>query len=269
MEFGICPVSVLPVRSEPAHRAEMISQLLFGELFEIHESQDNWLRIRTEWEGSTGWVNDIEIMPVTPAFYREASYMNVIVGETAEAFEDSRPEFPYRILPGSSLPFYRPDNQTFSLAQKTLKLQQPPKSREHLARQEEVIRIALEFVHAPYLKGGRSLFGIDGPGLIQMVLKIARIRIARMAIGQVQAGNPLHFLEEAASGDLVFFGDEGEEITHAGIYYAPGQVIHAAGKVRIDKLDHHGIFHSTIKNYTHSLRAIIRIPAINGKDVKV
>jgi cell wall-associated NlpC family hydrolase len=194
--------------------------------------------------------------------------MNVIVGEPHLAYEFSRPEHPYRILPGSSLPFYRPDNQTFSLGQKTLRLDSQPQLHTSPATGDDLIAAAMRFIHTPYLWGGRSLFGTDAGGLIQIVLKICRIRSSREITHQVNSGVALHFLEEAIPGDLLFFGEEGAEVSHAGIYTASGQLIHAFGKVRMDRVDHHGIFNQTTIKYTHHLRTIIRIPGIAGGDVK-
>lgn len=268
MEFGICPVSNLPVRSGPDQKAETVNELLFGEMVEIQEIHDHWCHVKTEWDDYSGWISRSELMEITPAFFREARRMYQVISGPANAFEDARPDFPYRLLPGSTLPFYRPDNHSFSIGQKTLKLDGPSAVIESRGNADDFIRHALGFINAPYRWGGRSLFGIDCSGLIQVTLKIAGIRFPRDSREQVHAGEPLHFLEEAQSGDLVFFGNENEDITHAGIYRAPGQVIHAFGKVRIDKLDHHGIYNPSISKYTHSLRTILRIPAIKRENVK-
>jgi cell wall-associated NlpC family hydrolase len=268
MEFGICPVSNLPVRSDPDHQAGMVNELLFGEMVEIREVQDHWCHIAGEWDGYPGWISRWDLMEITPAFYREARRMHLVICDPADAYEDARPDHPYRLLPGSTLPFYRPDNQSFSIGVKTLKLSGTSVVKEPRGRGEDLVRHALKFVNAPYRWGGRSLFGIDCSGLIQVILKISGIRFPRDSREQVGAGDPLHFLEEAESGDLVYFGNENEDITHAGIYHGPGQVIHAFGKVRIDKLDHHGIYNPSINRYTHHLRTIIRIPDLCRENVK-
>lgn len=268
MDKGICPVTLLPIRSEPSHQSEMTSVLLFGELFEITETRENWLYIKCEWDDFRGWVEESGILLVTPAFFREACDMNVIAREHHLAFEYSKPEHPYRILPGSSLPFYRPDNQSFSIGQKTLKLDSQPVMPINGLTAEDATKAALMFMHTPYVWGGRSLFGIDAGGFIQVILKICRIRVSRNLKDQVNAGTSVHFLDEAKPGNLLFFGEENEGISHAGILMAPGQVIHPYGKVRIDRIDHHGIYNENRLTYTHHLRTIINIPALSLQGVK-
>ncbi len=46
MEYGICPLSVVPVRAEPTDRAEIVTQLIFGECYTILLTQGNWVQIR-------------------------------------------------------------------------------------------------------------------------------------------------------------------------------------------------------------------------------
>lgn len=66
----------------------------------------------------------------------------------------------------------------------------------------------------------------------------------------------LSFLEEAQPGDLAFFGDDSGSITHVGVLWEQGRIIHASGRVRVDKIDHHGIFNEEMKRYTHMLKVL-------------
>lgn len=61
------------------------------------------------------------------------------------------------------------------------------------------------------------------------------------------------------NGDLVFFDNAEGRINHVGIVLEPGKVIHASGKIRIDKLDHQGIYADDAQKYTHKLRIIKRV----------
>jgi len=60
-------------------------------------------------------------------------------------------------------------------------------------------------------------------------------------------------------GDLAFFENEEGNIIHVGIILDNEHIIHASGKVRIDKIDHNGIFSEQAKRYTHKLRLLKRI----------
>ncbi|TAL61496.1 MAG: NlpC/P60 family protein [Bacteroidetes bacterium] len=142
------------------------------------------------------------------------------------------------------------------------------------------------YLNTPYLWGGRSPFGIDCSGFTQMVYKLNGIKLQRDACQQAEQGKALSFLEEAKAGDLAFFDNEDGKIVHVGIIttsqpspkekesYAQSSpplgepkvgiqarreglnfnIIHASGKVRIDKLDHQGIYNEEMKKYTHRLR---------------
>ena len=74
-----------------------------------------------------------------------------------------------------------------------------------------------------------------------------------------QVGEALSFVEEALPGDLAFFDDENGKIVHTGIVLGKNEIIHASGMVRIDKIDHQGIFNNDTGTYTHKLRIIRRI----------
>ncbi|MCF0206504.1 MAG: C40 family peptidase, partial [Bacteroidales bacterium] len=68
-----------------------------------------------------------------------------------------------------------------------------------------------------------------------------------------------HFMTEAQPGDLAFFDNEEGDIIHVGMIFSQNEIIHASKKVRIDKIDHHGIYNNDLKKYTHKLRVIKKI----------
>ena len=92
-----------------------------------------------------------------------------------------------------------------------------------------------------------------------MVFKIAGIRLLRDAAQQVTQGRVVDFMEQCQSGDLAFFDNGKGQITHVGIILPDCHVIHASGKVRVDKLDHFGIFNRELNRYTHQLRIVKRL----------
>ena len=57
MSYGICLMSVVPVRSEPSHKAEMCTQLLFGELYSVLQTEPEWLKIKLEYDDYEGWIS--------------------------------------------------------------------------------------------------------------------------------------------------------------------------------------------------------------------
>ena len=119
--------------------------------------------------------------------------------------------------------------------------------------------IAKQFLGTSYLWGGRSVFGIDCSGFVQMVFKLFNFKLPRDAYQQAEMGEAIGFLAEAKPGDLAFFDNEQGKITHVGILLAPDVIIHASAIVRIDPIDQAGIVSSSTGLRTHQLRTIRRI----------
>src|SRR6201994_2197792 len=103
------------------------------------------------------------------------------------------------------------------------------------------------------------MFGLDCSGFTQTVFKFLNIPILRDAYLQATQGEAVGFLEETKTGDLAFFDNEEGRITHVGILMNAHEIIHASGKVRIDKIDKMGIVRSNDGQRTHHLRVIKRV----------
>ena len=159
------------------------------------------------------------------------------------------------ILIGSSLPNF--DGLNFKIDKKKY-LFQGISLENNNSNISKIQKIALKYLHAPYLWGGRSPFGIDCSGFTQIVFKFLDILLPRDAYQQAELGTSIAFVEETKIGDLAFFGTE-EKITHVGIVLSNTEIIHASGKVKIDRIDHLGIYSKEQKKYTHKLRTIKRL----------
>lgn len=244
------------MRAHPSDKSEMVSQLLFGETVEITESKDNWRHVFCSWDGFGGWVDAKQIKRLTPTEYddyREHCSINLSLVEGLMAADHFIP-----LTLGAALPRY--DGLRCVLGDQSFQFSGPvvtPGQTPHTG--DWIIKIARRYLHAPYLWGGRSPFGIDAPGLTQMVFKIAGIRLLRDASQQVTQGRPVDFMEQCQRGDLAFFDNGKGAISHVGIILPDCCVIHASGKVRIDKLDHFGIFNQDQNRYTHELRIVKRL----------
>ena len=122
-----------------------------------------------------------------------------------------------------------------------------------------MIETAFMYLNAPYLWGGKSPFGIDCSGFTQMVYKLNGYKLLRDASQQSKQGDALSFIEESEPGDLAFFDNDEGNIIHVGIIMEDNYIIHASGKVRIDRLDHLGIYNAEANRHTHKLRVIKKI----------
>lgn len=260
MSFGIADLSIVPMRREQSERSEMVSQILFGELYEILEITDKWVYIKLLHDGYEGWIDRKMCMPVSDEY--AAKYKEEVPVLTTEVFNIITKEGDYGnklIVCGSVLPFLDAESRKMLIGEDTYTLVTRPKDVGIDSLRELIIGYALMYYNTPYLWGGRSPYGIDCSGLTQVVYRMAGIDLPRDASLQVGCGQNFSFVEEALPGDLAFFGDEEGAVTHVGILWEQNRIIHASGRVRVDKIDHQGIFNEQMKRYTHNLKVIKRI----------
>ena len=253
MSYGISNLSIVPCRSEANDQAEMVTQLLFGEVYQIIEETEKWIKIKTALDGYECWICRKQFFEISAEEY-ENQKLNDFPKSTDLIGEVRSSESTYsKITIGATLPYFsngklkiRKEKYTFS-------------GNTNEANTGKIIDYALTFINAPYLWGGRTVFGIDCSGFSQIVYSLCGYRIPRDAYQQAEEGVNVEFAELTEPGDLAFFDNEEGKITHVGIVTEPGNVIHASGKVRIDNLDQHGIFNKELGKYTHKLRVIKRI----------
>jgi len=257
MDKSICTFGFIPVRKEPSERAEMVTQLLFGDTFDISESNDQWSLIKMHDDNYEGWINtklisklldkEVENWMKATKWVIPAPFVKLV----------SEPDkTTHYISGGSAVYFNTSERNSFTIGAKEYYISgnyNPDKPAGTLADS------ANAFLNTPYLWGGKNFYGIDCSGLTQMVYKIAGIQIPRDASQQVELGSIVSFVEETKLGDLAFFDDEEGNITHVGLCLGKGDIIHASGRVRVDKLDHQGIFNDETKAYSHKLRVIKRL----------
>jgi hypothetical protein len=252
-EKAICNLSVVPVRTEANDRAEICTQLLFGELIEVLSQENNWYLIQTE-DKYQGWIDYKQVQIISNKEYQQLlSSPCFYSAELLQHIKDESNQNDIPILIGSRIP--TGDGKSFQINNVNYSYSFPNKAYQY----ENICDLALKFLEAPYLWGGKSAFGIDCSGLTQVVAKICGIDIPRDATQQAECGNLVSFVEEAELGDFAFFDEEDEGIIHVGILLSKNQIIHASGKVRIDAFDHLGIFNKDRNKYSHKLRFIKRI----------
>lgn len=256
MNFAICDLSVIPLRSETSDQSEMISQLLFGEVVEVRERARQWLRVRTFWDSYDGWIDEKQVQPITLKTFRELTATPLHCALDTAGIAQSKFRS-LRLLTGSSLPYFKEGRFRVNEEEFTFNGQVTDPAAADITRQ--IPAFARSFLNTPYLWGGRSVFGIDCSGFTNVVFKLAGIQLRRDAWQQGEQGVLISFIDQARAGDLAFFHNEEGRINHVGIILDDQQIIHASGRVRIDTIDHYGIFNEEQKKYSHQLRLVKRI----------
>jgi gamma-D-glutamyl-L-lysine dipeptidyl-peptidase len=261
MEYGMVAVPAAPVRRKPNHRKEMVSQLLFGETAKILKSKgDLWVKVRSLHDGYEGWMTSTLLLPVeetvavaTCEFVAADLLNEITIGEQK------------MYLPaGASLPFF--ENMPFAEKGTKGKLgeQEFAFGGNYYKRHGQIPDVVLleklvsPWVNVPYLWGGRTPLGVDCSGFTQVIYKQMGIDLRRDAWQQAQEGKVVKKITEAQTGDLAFFNNK-EDIVHVGILLGDEKIIHASGKVRIDKIDKKGIIDAETGERKLSLKAIRRV----------
>ncbi len=257
--FGFCQLSIVPLRHSPAHNSEMVSQLLFGEIFRISEFTDTWVKIVNEADNYIGWIHKKQFLPISRKTFDgiKNSSNRRMVSVMQGAIKSESNGFVYPIPFGSILPSLQKGK--FSVEGRkfiyTGKMDKPPLK----VKVQKLIQDAIHFLGSPYQWGGKSEYGIDCSGFTQLVFSVNGISLPRDAYQQAEYGTTLEFLEQSKPGDLAFFDNKEGKIIHVGILINSSTIIHASGWVRIDKLDLEGIWNEDEKKYSHHLRLLKRI----------
>lgn len=256
MDYGICTLSHVPVRREPSDKSELVTELFFGECYQLLATQGNWLHVINAADQYDGWIDFKQHTAVTPTYYGEwKTQVHPRSLDIVQTVSNSEGRIP--ILMGSTLPFF--DGLNIRLGNDKMVYNGRATNPNLPFKSTFLHKIALTYLKAPYVWGGRSIFGIDCSGFTQQVYGMCGYQLPRDAWQQVSHGEEVHFAGLTQPGDLAFFDNAEGRIVHVGIMLEENQIIHAHGEVRIDTLDHQGIFNVGRKRYSHQLRIIKRL----------
>jgi hypothetical protein len=256
---GICYQAYIPLRKEPDEASEMVNQVLFGESFSILEENKlkNFSFVRLHHDKYEGWINSRSIHFLNEKDWEALGLLPTSVShEVLQLLQPDNHENRVIIGCGSILRLTSPGK--IQIGQTEFSSPNIPLNKEATTR-DNLVNFGLKLLSVPYLWGGRGSFGFDCSGLCQNLYRQVGLEIPRDAAMQATIGYSLSFIDEAKPGDLAFFENEEGLIIHVGLIMGNSKILHASGRVKIDEIDHQGIFSKEQNRYTHVLRLIKKL----------
>lgn len=229
---------VVEMREEPTKTSKMASQALYGEKVDIQEEQSDWAKIQTP-DGYIGWVKknvfyqtENPSVPKPDALFAKVNRLAVHVYDVQDTEWGPITTLPFEtkleVLDqlgdpnGRWLQVKLVDGTSAYIQRGDIVL------NSQLLSKDELGPFSLRFLGLPYTYGGRSSFGYDCSGFVQMLYRQMGISIPRDSKNQVQwEGFREIAIDELQPGDLIFFGREYPKINHVGMYLGQGKFIHA------------------------------------------
>ena len=258
-DFGICRLSVMPVRLEPSDKTEMVTQLLFGDQYEVTQlsADKKWLKIKIHYDQYEGWIDEKQHHAISKDYfnYLDQAEFKITTDITTSILYHKSPQV---ILMGSMIPIS--SSELFKMEEQ-FAFNGEAKNVGQKREFEFLKNTAIKYINAPYVWGGKSPFGIDWSGFTQMVFKISGYNLFRDSWQQGYQGKSVKSYHDAKPGDLAFFKNAEGKIVHVGILLDEDKIIHASGRVRIDHFNEEGILNVETKIYTHQFAHIRRILA--------
>ena len=257
LDFGVSRLALVAVRNAPNEDAKQLTQLLFGDHYEVLKKAEggDWVFIRIHFDGSEGWIEYEQHHSISKEYFDQINHANFKITTDLTCnilFKKS----PITILLGSIVPI---SNSELFKMEEQFAFNGEAKSLGQKREVEFIKTTAMKYLNAPNLPGGKSPFGIDAAGLVQMVFKISGYTLPHEIKSQMTEGKIVNSLKNAISGDLAFFSRKDGGVSHVGIILDEGKIIHAFGRVRVDHLMDDGIIRAETKIYTHYLKEIRRI----------
>lgn len=257
IDFGVCRLAVVPVYDGHQDAVRQITQLLFGDHYEVLSvsSDKRWVQLRIYADHSEGWIDVKQHHAISAEYFQQINQTDYKI-TTEVASTVLYKKSPLTIVMGSIVPI---SNSELFKIEEQFAFNGESKGLGQKRDVDFLKGIARKYLSSPCQAGGKSPFGIDDSGFVQMVYKIAGYALQRDVRQQSVHGKRIMTFDEAKPGDLLFFSEKGAAVSHVGILLDDDKVIHAFGQVRVDRVTEEGIVNPDTKIYTHLLQSIRRV----------
>jgi gamma-D-glutamyl-L-lysine dipeptidyl-peptidase len=232
---------VLNMRKTANSKAEVVSQGLFSEEIQILERKGEWLQIKTLVDQYVGWVKQEGIHAQDRPLLGSHTHSTLITTRLAtHLYEEPDTIYgPVLTVPFEScleaVDFKRDDSRWIAAKLpdgKCVYVQRGDlQALEHRSFMtcEQMCGFSYSFLGLPYTWGGRSSFGYDCSGFVQMLYRQMGIFLPRDSKDQCMDSRFVDVAVEAlVSGDLIFFGFARDQIKHVGLSLGQGSFIHTS-----------------------------------------
>ena len=254
--YAIGKFAVTTIRRRPRVAAPMISQLLFGEPVVTTRIDQAFSHVRCCDDDFEGYVRNDQLLSVDRAVFerqRDEPAYNLDLYSTILGEREGVPiTFGARLTDFDGLRL-RHGGKIFNYSGQAVL------SGDLRTEAELLIRLARKWLHVPGLQAGRTPVGVDAASLVQLLFRLIDVKLPRVAGAMVTAGRPVDFMVQTQLGDLAFFDNRRGTVDHVGILLADSTILHVYDRVRIDAVDHFGIFNYELGRYTHRLRIVKRL----------
>jgi len=247
--------SVADVRRAPAHAAELVTQVVYGDPVVPLKTDGDWYLARLD-DGYIGWINSwhlCELSIENQKSYNDGAQHRVATNH-AVVLKAPEPES----LPVTDLVIGTP-LQVDDSGKRGWRAIRLPDGKEGFAVSRSIEKrpvrkwmsrdglssTGMRFLGIPYIWGGSTPKGFDCSGLIQRIFRLHGLVLPRDTDLQARCGRDRRVNQKdfdadgqkLAVGDLMFFGKTAAKITHVAMILQEGLFLHAFGQVRVGSLD--------------------------------
>lgn len=247
--------TVAPVYAKPRVRSALRSQVLLGEPLRLHTRVGNFWEATYDDGRAEGFVAADQVIEVDPDLFREQTEQASFALDLFGMLLSDAYGMPVTF--GARLPAYdglqlRHDKRRFLYSGQAVLAGDVTQGADVL------LRLGRKWLYVPELAGGRTPTGVGDAELVQLLLAVMGIDLPRALVAMSRGGQAVDFVEQCQAGDLAFFDDGKGALTHVGLLFPGSQVLHVSGRVRVDAVDHFGIFNVEERRYSHRLRIVKR-----------